>query len=224
MSAGHAVTTRTLRRQLPHLVIGGGPDRKRTLRLHELELSDPFAGPGFATWQKLASLTTQTLGTAHQFTYNASGEMTQVTTPLGGTLGWSYRTYTYSAAGDRVPRGGLADDVWRQRAMSNTWNMTTDAGATQHATWTVSDVGANSSKVWTFSTGLAGELRGARAGRDGADAHRLHVDHGLGEQHLRGHGGEHDESRGRARCNRRARRRWMRTGTSRNRRCTITAT
>ncbi len=35
--------------------------------------------------------------------------------------------------------------------------MTTDTGASQHATWTVSDVGANSSKVWRFGTSGVGQ-------------------------------------------------------------------
>jgi len=35
------------------------------------------------------------LGIEHQFQYDGSGEMTQLTTPLGGVMQWTYRSFTY---------------------------------------------------------------------------------------------------------------------------------
>jgi len=36
------------------------------------------------------------LNIAHQFQYDSSAEMKQVTTPLGGVLGWTYFTNAYT--------------------------------------------------------------------------------------------------------------------------------
>lgn len=103
----------------------------------------------------LTSVTTTGLNVATSFQYNGgTGEMTQMTTPIGGNLYWSYRTYTY--AGNRnyreiltrqmTPGGGVA---------ANTWNLTLDNASNLHTTATLADVGAGTSKVWTFgSTGL----------------------------------------------------------------------
>ena len=43
----------------------------------------------------LAGLTTQSIGISHAFQYAATGEMTSLTTPLGGNLTWAYRTFAY---------------------------------------------------------------------------------------------------------------------------------
>src|SRR5207248_2879379 len=56
-------------------------------------LASPFDSSTYGAASSLTSLTTQGLNTAHAFAYNSSGEMTQVTTPLGGTLGWGYSSY-----------------------------------------------------------------------------------------------------------------------------------
>lgn len=64
-----------------------------------LNLTSPFNGAAYGTVSALSTVTTPGLNTSHQFAYNTSAEMTQVTTPLGGTLGWGYGTNTYTAAG-----------------------------------------------------------------------------------------------------------------------------
>lgn len=99
----------------------------------------------------LSSVSTPGLGTSHQFAYNGSAEMTQVTTPLGGTLGWGYGTNTYTATG-RSYR-----EVWSRTmssgSMSNTWYLGNDGNpATLHTFNSISDSGANASKVWWFNT------------------------------------------------------------------------
>jgi RHS repeat-associated protein len=143
---------------VPHLIASTGPSlgEAYTFSYSGFSLADPFVSGAYGTWQKLVSVGTTGLGAAHQFGYNGTGELTQATTPLGGTLGWSYCSYTYSGPGIayREVQSRTMSSGTFSGAMSNTWNMTTDTGASQHATWTVSDAGANSSKVWVFASGL----------------------------------------------------------------------
>jgi YD repeat-containing protein len=142
---------------IPHLTSFTCGQNSYTMNYSSASLADPFAGGSFGTATLLSGLTNNGLNTAHQFAYNSSAEMTQLTTPLGGVMGWSYRTYTYSAT-NRGFREVLSRTAVIQ-GTTNTWNMSTDTGATQHATWTVSDTGANSSKVW--SIGTSGAAAGA---------------------------------------------------------------
>jgi YD repeat-containing protein len=138
---------------VPHLTSAPGETTSYAPSYTSVSLSGPFAGGGFGTAQVLSALTINGMGTAHQFAYNSSGEMTQVTTPLGGVIGWNYRSYTYSATGRSFREVQSRTAVIAGATpTTNTWNMTTDSGTSQHATWTVSDTGANSSKVWTIGT------------------------------------------------------------------------
>ena len=52
--------------------------------------------------------------------------------------------------GEKLPRGDDAADDEGVGAAQATWNVTPVDGATMHRATTVSDAGANSSKVWTF--------------------------------------------------------------------------
>ena len=58
-------------------------------------LTSPFNSSSYGTWAFLQSVTVNGLGIAHQFQYDGSGEMTQLTTPLGGVMQWTYRSFTY---------------------------------------------------------------------------------------------------------------------------------
>ncbi|MGC1453046.1 MAG: RHS repeat-associated core domain-containing protein, partial [Candidatus Sulfotelmatobacter sp.] len=58
-------------------------------------LVSPFNSSSYGTWAFLQSVTVTGLGIAHQFQYDGSGEMTQLTTPLGGVLQWTYRSFQY---------------------------------------------------------------------------------------------------------------------------------
>jgi hypothetical protein len=150
---------------LPHLTGFYTPTGAYTLSYNNTSLKDPFGGAVFGNTSLLSSFTTNGLGTSHQFTYysnasgTSSGEMTQVTTPLGGTLGWTYRTYNYS--GPNLSYREVATRTMSSGsfsgAVSNSWTTSTDTGASQHATWTIADSGANSSKVWTFGTSGVGQ-------------------------------------------------------------------
>ena len=58
-------------------------------------LVSPFDNSAQGTWVFLQSAGVTGLGIAHQFQCNGSGEITQLTTPLGGQMNWTYRSFTY---------------------------------------------------------------------------------------------------------------------------------
>jgi RHS repeat-associated protein len=58
-------------------------------------LASPFNSSSYGTWAFLQSVAVTGLGIEHQFQYDGSGEMTQLTTPLGGVMQWTYRSFTY---------------------------------------------------------------------------------------------------------------------------------
>jgi YD repeat-containing protein len=116
-----------------------------------ITLTPPFGSGSYAATM-LQSVATTYLGTKHQFTYNASGELTQVTTPLAGDLRWAYRTYTYSATGRSYREVTTRQATKASGAAQATWNVTPADGAAMHGSTTLSDLGANSTKVWTFDS------------------------------------------------------------------------
>lgn len=63
--------------------------------LESQALSSPFTGASYGTTTFLQSAAVTGLGVSHSFQYSGSGEMTQLTTPLGGVLSWQYRSFTY---------------------------------------------------------------------------------------------------------------------------------
>ena len=139
----------------PHLVsvdtpLGNSESYRFTIATGQ-SVSAPF---GTGTWSTalLQSIATNGVGTKHQLTYNGSGELTQVTTPLGGTLGWGYRTYLYTGTGRSYREVTTRQMTKASGGTQANWNVTPVNGATQHGSTTVSDLGANSSKVWTFGT------------------------------------------------------------------------
>jgi hypothetical protein len=110
-------------------------------------LLSPFTGQTFGAAKFLQSIGNTGLGVSTSFQYTAtSGEMTQMTTPLGGSLLWSYRTYTYS--GGRNYREVLTRQMVPQAgAEAWTWNVTLDSNTNLHGAATVADVGAGTTKV-----------------------------------------------------------------------------
>src|SRR5215510_11997718 len=93
-------------------------------------LVSPFDGSGYGTASLLTSVTTTGIGTAHTFGYNGSGEMTSLTTPLGGTLGWGYASNAYASRSYREVRTRTMSAGFG--GMSNTWTITPDSGASLH--------------------------------------------------------------------------------------------
>ncbi len=112
-------------------------------------LQSPFGPPvGFGTAALLQTVTITGLNISHSFQYGSgAAELTQVTTPGGGKLGWSHQTYSYG--------GGPNYRAVRTRSMQAasdrpqySWTLALDAAPTLHATMT--DVGAGAQKIWTL--------------------------------------------------------------------------
>ena len=80
-----------------------------------------------------------------------TAELTKVTTPAGGTLGWAYRTFAYSS-GFSYREVTTRSMQQSPSALTNTWGIGLDNNTAGHASTTVTDNGAGTSKVWTFTT------------------------------------------------------------------------
>ena len=52
----------------------------------------------FGSEGALESLTRTGVNVSQSFTYDTSGELTTLTTPLGGSFRWDYRSFTYSGS------------------------------------------------------------------------------------------------------------------------------
>jgi RHS repeat-associated protein len=120
-------------------------------------LTSPLpAGTSMGTTVLLSTLTVNGLNISHSFGYaSGSGELTSYTTPLGGNLGWAYRTFQYS--------GGIYMREVQTRTMaasfSNSWSLirndSADASLTYHGYTEVADNGAVSYKVY-YNTSTVG--------------------------------------------------------------------
>ena len=113
-------------------------------------LSSPFDSTSYGTWAFLQSAAVTGLGIEHQFQYDGSGEMTQLTTPLGGVMQWAYRSFTYGTS------VSLREVQYRYLPMlaGESWfvsgNDSYDETQPFHYYSAITDYGANSYKVWTF--------------------------------------------------------------------------
>jgi hypothetical protein len=142
-------------------------------------LYSPFSPPiAFGNTAFLQSVAVNGLGISHNFQYSSAGEMTQVTTPMGGILQWQYRTYGYA--------NGLNYREVQTRQMKPsasgtlyTWNLTTDTNPNVHGSTTVADVGAGTQKLWTFQTTSGPPFAGLAATYEehGTSSTLLHKDY-----------------------------------------------
>src|SRR6185437_13303426 len=65
------------------------------LQFSSQSLFSPIDASSQGTTQLLTGISITNLGAGHTFTYGTGGELATITTPLGGTLGWTYGTPTY---------------------------------------------------------------------------------------------------------------------------------
>ena len=142
-------------------------------------LTSPFSGSlNFGTTTLLQILTTRGLNISHSFAYvPGSAELSQVTTPFTGVLGWQYRNYAY---GD----GHMYREVQTRTmqpssgAATYSWNLALDSNPTLHGSATMTDVGAGTTKVWNFQTsGTFAGLATAYEERDTGNSALLHIDY-----------------------------------------------
>jgi RHS repeat-associated protein len=147
---------------IPHLIsISGQPGESYNFNVASQTLTAPVGSSGFfGTVGVLQTVTPVGLPTPYAFTYAGSGEMLFMTTPLGGKLGWTYGNCAY--AGSIVQREVQSRSLidFANSAFTNGWNFTTGDGCsgsqTYHATTTLADVGAGTSKIYTAGTPIAG--------------------------------------------------------------------
>ncbi|PWU10677.1 MAG: hypothetical protein C5B51_03885, partial [Terriglobia bacterium] len=122
-------------------------------------ITDPFNAAGFGTVTLLQRLTVSGLNISHSFEYTpgtpnttTTGELSHMTTPLGGQLWWQYRTFLYS--------GGIGYRELQYRQMTPgsggpayQWSLVNENGAQPaiHQWMQVVDQGTNTSKIWSFA-------------------------------------------------------------------------
>ena len=135
---------------LPHLTSlynYVGTTEKYTFTTAAASLYEPFTGGYTGSTYVLQSAAVTGLGIAHQFQYNNSAELTQVTTPLGGVLSWAYNNYTgrnYREVQYRYMQAGPTSPQY-------SWTITPAGTGSWYTSTTVFDNGAGSQKAYTFS-------------------------------------------------------------------------
>ena len=113
-------------------------------------LADPFSSVSYGTTTLLFTVSSTGLpSTGFQY-WTGAGELSLMSTPLGGTMDWSYGTYTYS--GNRRYREVVTRHLTPQTGSTNTWNFTRESGSDLHPSTVLADVGAGTQKKWTFQT------------------------------------------------------------------------
>ena len=141
---------------LPHLVwIANdiGSSESYTFSTASQTLLDPFTSSNFSAATVLLSASVNGLGIGHQFQYKSSGEMTQLTTPLGGVLNWGYSINSYATRRYRTVTSRSMTALAGQ-GQFNSWGISyqSTGGADWHSGATVTDSGANTQKAWSFNT------------------------------------------------------------------------
>jgi RHS repeat-associated protein len=119
-------------------------------------LNSPFSPSiSYGSITYLQSMTIYGLGISHQFQYDSTGtgELTQMTTPLGGTLQWQYRAFAYGS-GISLREVQTRQMASLSGATPNSWSFTYDgtSSPTYHASTTISDAGTGTSKTYYVST------------------------------------------------------------------------
>jgi hypothetical protein len=112
----------------------------------------------------LQSVSVNGLNIAHSFQYNSYGELTQLTTPLGGQLNWAYRTNAYSTRSYRE----VQTLVRQQRGLARK----RQRGGHRSRNKEVLDA----EHIGRFHRGLVDQLRGASHGQLYAAAEGLYLD------------------------------------------------
>jgi RHS repeat-associated protein len=119
-------------------------------------VSSPFtqdkAGGELVTM--LASVTDGT-GLQHTFQYNGYGELTQAQKPLGGTLGWNYRTYSFQDGRSirEVSSRSLSDPYSPTNTHTHSFGRdSSDGSGTVHGSMILTEPTGSAQKRWTFSS------------------------------------------------------------------------
>jgi RHS repeat-associated protein len=125
-----------------------------TFSYAQQQVSSPFVqGGGGATVTLLASVTGGT-GLQHSFQYNGYGELTQAQKPLGGTVGWNYRTYSFQDGRSirEVSSRSLSDPCCASNSHTHSFDRDpSDGGGAVHSSAIVTGPTASAQKTWSFA-------------------------------------------------------------------------
>jgi RHS repeat-associated protein len=145
---------------LPHLdhisnTLGTAENYHFTIPL--ASLSDPFAGASFGSAGALQTLSQDGTGLTRTFSYDGSGEMTQVVLPYGGSLQWGYRSFTYSGSSNRTLREVLTRTLTQSAgATPEVYNFYHDDVSSQPVhQWAGLVDPSGPAKFWSFNTTTA---------------------------------------------------------------------
>ncbi len=119
-------------------------------------LYSPFNSQSFGTTAFMRRVTINTISTYHEFTYNGSGEITQILLPYKGYLSYDYTTTTYSSG--RSYREVLHRNLSKDGISSTQYPFSHEPspGPDVHQYTVLDDPGGVGEKYWAFATsGLA---------------------------------------------------------------------
>ncbi|MGD1097715.1 MAG: hypothetical protein ABSB35_37725 [Bryobacteraceae bacterium] len=115
-------------------------------------------GASFGTTTLLDSATVTNLGATHTFTYDGSGEITQITLPYNGYLAYAYRNMTYSSGRTyrEVQYRYLSKDGTLASQTTYPFSHEASPGPNVHQYTILDDPGGVGEKYWAFGTSGVG--------------------------------------------------------------------
>lgn len=121
---------------------------------NSISLTDPFASAAHGSTALLATAQQTPIISGgpgpSSFTYDTHAELTQYTTPMGGSLSWTYQNFTYNGniQMNELATRGMNDSA---ASLTNTWTLSHGSGdntRTYHALTYIIDTGASSQKIY----------------------------------------------------------------------------
>jgi hypothetical protein len=130
-------------------------------------LYSPMSSQYFGTVAWLSSAVITNLTATHMFSYNSSGELTNVTLPYGGYLAYDYTTTNYSGGPSyrEVAHRYLSPDGTTASQLTYPLTHESSPVAPVHTSSVITDPSGNGDKLWTFAnsgwtTGLVSSYQG----------------------------------------------------------------
>jgi RHS repeat-associated protein len=119
------------------------------------QVFSPFVQNGGGTTVTVLASVTGGTGLQQIFQYNGYGELTQTQKPLGGTLGWNYRTFNFQdGRGIReVSSRSLSDPYSPSNSHTHSFDRdSSDGGGAVHSSAIVTGPTASAQKIWSFAS------------------------------------------------------------------------
>jgi YD repeat-containing protein len=137
-----------------------GSNENYTFTRQSMNLVSPFDGTFSVLSGEIATLYQSGTGETTSFTYDSSGELTQVNLPHGGHLRWTYTTMDYTGNCNLREVQNRYLQIAAGTGTEYTYDLAhspSDSGYSFHSLTTLSDVTGNATKQWNFqlTTGVA---------------------------------------------------------------------